>query len=361
MRLLPIIDAYIIKKFLRTFFFAVCIFSLISIFIDVSEKIDDFIKRKPPVSAIIFDYYVWFIPYIITLLCPVFVFLSALFFNSKMAQNTEIIAILNSGINYRRFLRPYFVACTFLVVLFIFFTTFLVPHSDQKRYQFEDEWIHEKRQVQSDHINCQIDKGTVLHMESFNYVDSVGFNLSMEHYENNRITQRVFANRLIWNKTLGKWSLENYQQRFFEGDHEIVRKGATLDTFLTIKPSEFIVKTQYISAMTNPELNEYIRKEREKGSPLLNKYYVELYKRIAMPFSFYAVTLLAIAISSRKTRGGLGMHLGIGIFITFAFLLITQIFNTLGITNVMHPAIAVWLPNVLFFAGAIYVARSAPK
>lgn len=361
MRILPIIDGYIIKKFLTTFFFAVCIFSLISIFIDVSEKIDDFIKRKPPLSDIILDYYVWFIPYIITLLCPIFVFLAALFFNSKMAQNTEIIAILNSGINYTRFLRPYFIACTFLVVLFLFFTTFLVPHSDRQRYVFEDKWIRDKVQHQSDNINCQIDEGTILHMESFSYADSVGLNLSLEHFENNRITQRVFANKLIWNKELGKWTLENYQRRTFNGDNETVVKGIKMDTTLSIKPNEFIVKTQYISSMTNPELNDYIRQEREKGSPLLNKYHVELYKRIAMPFSFYVVTLLAVAISSQKSRGGTGMHLGIGIFVTFFFLLTTQIFNTLGITNVMNPAIAVWTPNVIFLIGAVIVTIRAPK
>lgn len=361
MRVFPIIDSYIIKKFITTFFFTVCLFALISIFIDVSEKVDDFIKKKPPFTTIILDYYIWFIPYIITLLCPVFVFLSALFFNSKMAQNTEIIAILNSGISYTRFLRPYFIACTLLVALFLYCTTFLVPHADKKRYLFEDQWIHEKKQVQNDNINCQINKGTVVHMESFNYIDSIGQNFSMEHYGGNRITQRIFANRIIWNKTLNKWSLENYHQRIFNGDNEVVVKGSILDTTLDIKPSEFIVKTQYISSMTNPELNEYIRKEREKGSPLINKYYVELYKRVAMPFSFYVVSLLAVAISSAKSRGGTGIHLGIGIFVTFAFLLITQIFNTLGISNVMNPALAVWTPNLIFLAGALYALKLAPK
>ncbi len=361
MRLLPILDAYIIKKFLKTFFFTIFIFAFISVFIDLSEKIDDFIKHKPSLFAIVFDYYIWFIPYIVTLLCPVFVFLSALFFNSKMAQDTEIIAILNTGISYKRFLRPYFIACTFLFCLFLFSTTFLAPHCDKKRYAFEDLYVKDKVNTQTEHINCQINEGTVLHMESFNYLDSIGYNLSMEHYELNHITQRIFATRLIWDKKLNMWSLENYQQRIFNGENEIVYKGAIKDTVLNIKPNEFIVKTQYISSMTNPELNEYIRVEKERGSPLINKYYVELYKRVATPFSFYVVSLLAIAISSRKSRGGTGIHLGIGIFVTFTFLLIVQIFNTLGITNVMNPAIAVWTPNVLFLTGAIIVAVKAPK
>jgi lipopolysaccharide export system permease protein len=358
---LRLLDLYLIKKFLRTFFFSVFIFAFISIFIDLTEKIDDFIRHKPTLYQVIFDYYIWFIPYIITILCPTFVFLSVIFFNSKLAQNTEIIAILNSGISYTRFLRPYFIACTVLVLLFLFSTTYLAPLCDKHRYAFEDIYVHGKVDVQSEHINCQIDKGSVIHLESFNYIDSIGFNFSMEHYVNNRITQRVFATRLIWNKALSKWSLENYQQRIFAGDKEIILKGVIKDTVLNIKPSEFIVKTQYISSMTNPELNEYIRKEKEKGSPLINKYYVELYKRAAVPCSFYVVSLLAIAISSTKSRGGTGIHLGIGIFVTFTFLLVVQIFNTLGVTNVLHPIVAVWTPNVLFLAGAVYVSRLAPK
>ncbi len=346
---------------MKTFFFSVFIFAFISIFIDLSEKIDDFIRHKPTLYNIVFDYYIWFVPYIVTILCPTFVFLSVIFFNSKMAQNTEIIAILNSGISYKRFLRPYFIACTILVVIFLISTTFFAPYCDKKRYAFEDVFVHGKVDVQSEHINCQIDQGTVMHMESFNYIDSIGFNLSMEHYETGRLTQRIFATRLIWNKTLNKWSLENYMQRIFTKDQEYVLKGAIKDTVLNIKPEEFIVKTQYISSMNNPELNEYIRKEKDKGSPLINKYYVELYKRVAMPFSFYVVSLLAVAISSTKSRGGTGMHLGIGIFVTFTFLLIVQISNTLGVTNVLHPAVAVWLPNTLFLIGAIYVAKIAPK
>ena len=174
---------------MKTFFFSVFIFAFVSIFIDLSEKIDDFIRHKPTLYNIIFDYYVWFIPYIVTILCPTFVFLSVIFFNSKLAQNTEIIAILNSGISYQRFLRPYFIACTVLVIIFLFSTTFFAPYCDKKRYAFEDVFVHGKVDMQSEHINCQIDQGTVMHMESFNYIDSIGFNLSMEHYENFGVPQ----------------------------------------------------------------------------------------------------------------------------------------------------------------------------
>lgn len=358
---MKLLDWYIIRRFLLTFIFALGLFSLIAIFIDISEKIDDFIRKKPPLMAIIFDYYIYFLPWFFGMFGPIFVFLACIFFNSKLAQNTEIIAMLNSGMNYRRFLRPYFISAAFLAFVFIVLNTWVIPISDKHKMAFEEEWIKEKKVTETQNIRVQIEPGTMMHMESFNYLDSIGYNLSMERFENGKLVLRIFANRLIWNKQKQMWSLENYQQRFYEGNTQKVFKGVIKDTILPIQPSEFIVKTQYISSMTNPELNEYIRKEKEKGSPHISKYYVELYKRTASPFSFFVLTLLAVGVSSRKSRGGTGVHLGVGIFVTFAFLLSSQVFNTFGITNVMPPSIAVWISNVLFLAIGIYVAYTSPK
>lgn len=355
------IDRYIIKKFLTTFVFTLGLFALISVFIDISEKIDDFLKRKPSIGIIVFDYYIYFIPYILGMFSPIFVFLSAMFFNSKLAQNSEIIAILNSGINYRRFLRPYFAATLMMAALFLYLNTTVIPYCDKKRYQFEEEWIRERKTTQNNNISFVIEPGTILHLESFNYLDSTGFNASIERFENNKITQRIFANRLVWNRDKHNWTLEFYQRRLFENGNERVEKGRSLDTLLRIRPDEFIVKSQFVSAMTNPELNAYIKQQREKGSANISKYYVELYKRVANPFSFFVLTLLAVAISSKKSRGGTGMALGIGIFLTFAFLLVIQIFNTLGSSNVLPPAVAVWTPNVIFMAISVYMAKISPK
>lgn len=359
--MLKLLDWYIIKRFLTTFLFALGLFSLIAIFIDISEKIDDFIKHKPPLSSIIFDYYIYFLPWFFGMFGPIFVFLACIFFNSKLAQNTEIIAMLNSGMSFRRFLRPYFIATTFLSIVFIVLNTYVIPMSDKHRFVFEEKWIRDRKITETQNIREQIVPGTMLQMESFNYLDSVGYNLSMERFENNKIVSRIFATRLIWNRAKQKWSLENYRERNFTGGSQEVIKLAIKDTSLPINPSEFIVKNEFISTMTNPELNEYIRKEKIKGSSRLSNYYVELYKRTASPFSFFVLTLLAVGVSSRKSRGGTGMHLGVGIFVTFAFLLSMQIFNTFGITGVMHPAIAVWISNVLFLIIGIWVVYKSPK
>jgi lipopolysaccharide export system permease protein len=359
--MLSIIDRYIIKKFIYTFLFSTGLFSIIGIFIDVSEKIDDFLKRKPSLYTLIFDYYIYFLPWFYGLFGPIFVFLSCLFFNSRLAQNTEIISILNTGTKYRYFLKPYILSVALLVILFIGLNTYIIPISEKHKLEFEEEWIREHKTTNAGNIYAQIQQGTFLYMESFNYLDSTGMNLSMERYENNRAVQRIFASRLVWNKDLQKWKLENYVQRIFHDSTETIIRGAAKDTVLPIKPSEFIIKTKFISAMTNPELNDYIRKEREKGSSQLNTFYVELYRRIASAVSFIPLALLAVAISSQKRRGGMGLSLGIGIFITLAYLMLVQIFNTFGMNQVMHPMVAVWTPVIFFSLLAGYMLYKAPK
>lgn len=356
-----IIDRYIIKKYLQSFFYSVLLFTFIAIFIDVSEKMDDFIKRKPPLSVLIFDYYIWFIPYFMGMFSSVFIFLSTLFFNSKLAQNTEIIAILNSGLNYRRFLKPYLIGASFLFVLFMFLNTQFLPLCDKYRLEFEENWIRETKQTQNNNIFNMLNDSNLIHMESFNYVDSSGYNFNLESFANGRLIQRTFANRLLWNRTKQCWTLEGYTQRIFVGNREYILKGQKKDTILSLKPDEFFEKTKVVSSMTNPELNGYIRKETDKGNPKVSVFKVELYKRTVIPIAFFVLTILAVAVSSRKSRGGVGVHLGIGIGLTFTYLLLIQIFNTAGNTGVLTPWVAVWIPPILFFIIALYLLKKAPK
>lgn len=356
-----IIDRYIIRKYLQTFFYSVLLFTLIAIFIDISEKMDDFIKRKPPLSVLIFDYYIWFIPYFMGLFSSVFIFLSTLFFNSKLAQNTEIIAILNSGLNYRRFLKPYLIGATLLFILFIILNTRFLPLCDRYRLEFEDNWIHEQKQTQNNNIYNMLNDSNLIHMESFNYVDSSGFNFNLESFSDGKLIDRIYANRLTWNRQKQCWTLQGVMRRQFNGNHEKLTKLSSMDTALSLKPDEFFEKSKVVSSMTNPELNEYIRKETEKGNPKVNIFKVELYKRTVIPIAFYVLTLLAVAVSSNKSRGGVGIHLGIGVGLTFTYLLLIQIFNTAGNTGVLPPWLAVWIPPAVFFVVAMYMLKRAPK
>jgi lipopolysaccharide export system permease protein len=321
---------------------------------------DDYIKNKPPLSVLVFDYYIWFIPYFMGLFSPIFLFLSTIFFNSKLAQNTEIISILNSGSPYYKFLKPYLFSATILFVVFLLANMHLMPIADQHRLKFEDDWIHEKVATQNNNVYYMLNDSAVIHMESFNYSDSIGFNCSIESYVNNKIHNRVFASRLLWNKEKKMWSLENVQQRIFEGDQEPVKKMAKLDTVLNIKPDEFVVKANYVTSMTNPELNNYIRKEKNKGAPV-HRFYVELYKRVAVPASFYILTILALAVSSKKSRGGTGMHIALGFGLTVSYLFLIQIFSVMGYSGVLAPVYAVWVPPFIFLIIAIVLLVKSPK
>ncbi len=356
-----IIDRYIIKKYLQTFFYSVLLFTFIAIFIDISEKMDDFIKNKPPLNVLIFDYYIWFIPYFMGLFSSVFIFLSTLFFNSKLAQNTEIIAILNSGLSYRRFLKPYLIGASFLFVIFLILNTQFLPIADKYRLKFEDDWIHDNEPTQNNNIYNMLNDSNMIHMESFNYVDSSGFNFNLESFSNGKLIQRTYANKLTWNRQKQSWTLEGYTQRIFSNQREYILRGTKLDTSFNLRPDEFFEKSKKVSSMTNPELNEYIRKEAEKGNPKVNLFKVELYKRIVIPIAFFILTILAVAVSSGKSRGGVGYHLGIGIILTFVYLLLIQVFNTAGNTGVLPAWIAVWIPPVLFSIIALFMLKRAPK
>jgi lipopolysaccharide export system permease protein len=356
-----IIDRYIIKKYLQTFFYSVLLFTFIAIFIDISEKMDDFIKNKPPLKVLVFDYYLWFIPYFMGLFSSVFVFLATLFFNSKLAQNTEIIAILNSGLNYRRFLKPYLIGATFLFALFLVLNTQFIPIADKHRLQFEDDWIHDNEPTQNNNIYNMLNDSNMIHMESFNYIDSSGFNFNLESFANGRLVERTYATRITWNKQKHCWTLEGYTKRKFTESREYIIKGNKLDTAFNLRPDEFFEKSKKVSSMTNPELNEYIRKESEKGNPKVNIFKVELYKRVVIPMGFYILTILAVAVSSGKSRGGVGYHLGIGIILTFIYLLMVQVFNTAGNTGVLPAWIAVWIPPTVFMLIGLFMLKRAPK
>jgi lipopolysaccharide export system permease protein len=357
-----ILDRYILKKYLQTFFYSVLLFSLIAIFIDISEKMDDFIKRKPPLTTLVFDYYIYFIPWFMGLFSSVFAFLATIFFNAKLAQNSEIIAILNSGAPYSRFLKPYLLGATILFVLFLILNTQVIPRAEKHKLKFEDDWIRERKQTENNNIYSMLNDSNIIHMESFNYTDSIGFNVVIEGFSGSKLQSRVYAGRILWDKQKQLWVLEGYRNRIINADgSDKIIKRERIDTTLSIKPDEFIVKDKYISSMTNPELNEFIRKETEKGTPGISKYYVELYKRTSIPFAFYVLTLMAVAVSSRKSRGGIGFSLGVGVIITFSYLLFIQVFSTMGNSGVISPILAVWLPTAVFMCIAVLLLKNAPK
>lgn len=359
---MKILDKYIIRKFLGTFFFTMSLIILVVVVIDLAEKVDDFIEKKAPFTAIIFDYYLNFIPYYISLLSPLFIFIAVIYFSSNMASRSEIVAILGSGISYKRFLYPYFIGALIVCVINYLFTSFVVPACHKKVLAFEQVYIKNKQQVVNTNIYLQKAPGLFVTLESFNQEDSVGYNFCMDFFVGTNKVFRLSADRISWNSKKQNWSLENYLYRLFtQSGQEMLQAGSRKDTTLLLKPDEFVIKNTTVSTLDYFELRDAIKEMKSKGSESLDSFYVEQYKRGASSFAMFVLTLLGVGISARKARGGIGIHLGLGLFISFTFLLMTQFSLTFGISGQVHPLLAVWIPNIAYSILGIYIAIKAPK
>lgn len=358
---MKILDRYIIRKFLGTFFFSLGLIILIAVVFDISEKLDDFIERKAPLNKIVFDYYLNFIPYFANLFAPLFVFISVIFFTARMAANTEIVAILNSGISFRRMLYPYFVSASVLTALLIYFNGWVIPHSNKVKIAFENQYIKNPVEFKERNLHRQIAPGTFMYLESYNNTENIGYRFSLEKIENGKRTWYLNSDRILWDSTTSRWRIENYYIRSINGYKEQLRSGYQLDTGLYIHPSDFKRRLNIIEAMDNPTLTKFIHEERLQGSEKINAYLVEKYRRIAVPFSTFILMLIGVSLSSRKVRGGIGAQLGLGITLSFVYILFMQVFNTFAMSGSLPPVIAVWIPNTLFAIIALYLVRAAPK
>jgi lipopolysaccharide export system permease protein len=358
---LKILDRYIIRKFLGTFFFSLALIIVIAVIFDISEKLDDFIERKAPLSAIVFDYYFNFIPYFANLFAPLFVFISVIFFTSRMASNVEIIAIINSGVSFKRLLYPYFLAAGLLAALSFYFNGWVIPHSNKVKLNFENIYIKNPVQFKDRNLHRQIAPGVMMYLESYSNNENVGYRFSLEKIENGKRTWFLNSDRIRWDSISGKWKIENYYTRTIDGFHEQIKSGILLDTILPFKPTDFRRRLNIIEAMDNGALNNFIREEQQQGSANVTAYLVEKYRRIALPFSTFILMLIGVSLSARKVRGGIGAQLGLGIALSFAYILFMQISNTFAINGSIAPFIAVWIPNIIFALIAGYLVRKAPK
>jgi lipopolysaccharide export system permease protein len=356
-----ILDKYIIRKFLGTFFFSLGLIIAVAVIFDISEKLDDFIERKAPLHAIVFDYYFNFIPYFANLFAYLFVFISVIFFTARMAANTEIVAILNSGVSFRRLLFPYFISATFIALLSFYFNGWVIPHSNKIKLDFENIYIKNPVEFKDRNLHRQISPGVFMYMESYNNTNNTGYRFSLERIENGKRTWLLNSDRIAWDSVSGKWRIENYYTRHINGFHESLESGFVKDTSLNMKPTDFRRRLNIIDAMDTPALNRFIREEKDQGSANVTTYMVEKYRRIAVPFSTFILMLIGVSLSSRKVRGGIGAQLGIGITLSFAYILFQQVSNTFAINGSIAPLIAVWIPNFIFAIIAVYMVRVAPK
>ncbi|TVQ89116.1 MAG: YjgP/YjgQ family permease [Bacteroidetes bacterium] len=355
------LDWYIIRKFLGTFFYAITLILLIVIIFDLSERIDNFIENQAPLNEILFVYYLNFIPYFANLFSPLFTFIAVIYFTSRMAFNTEIIAILNAGISFKRMLVPYFISAIFLAFVSVYLSNFLIPEANRKRIEFEEQYFRRQSQFRERNIHLQIRPGEFVYMESFNERINVGYKFTLERISDGQLTFKLFADRAEWIDSIQTWSFRNYHYREVDDLNEKLSRGSRMDTIIPLTPDDFIQNLREIEGLNFRELRDFIESERLRGSENIKFYQVEKHRRVAFPFATLVLTVIGVSLSSRKVRGGLGLHLGMGLTLSFAFILFMQVSTTFATNGNLPPAIAVWIPNIIFAALGAYLLKTAPK
>lgn len=358
-----IIDRYIIKKYLSTFVFTVGIFIVVIVVFDVSEKLDDFLKYKAPMSKVFFEYYaLGSIPFFLNMLTPLMNFLAVIFFTSKMADQTEVVPILSGGMSFNRFLRPYMISAGIIFVFTFVSNIWIIPYTNKIKVNFENVYVKPHKVSSSTmSTHMQIDSNTYVYIDNFDTRRNIGYNFSLEKFEGDRLTEKLMAQQITWDSVATKWKIKDYTVRKINGLHETMEKGTDRDTTLDMLPRDFEVYDNVFTAMDTKELNERIKKEETRGTGMMTDLLLEKYKRYIGPFSAFILTLMGVSLSSKKVRGGIGLSLGIGIALSFTFIVLVQFSTMFSLKGGLPPLIAILLPNILFLILAFWLKYKAPK
>jgi len=356
------LDLYILKKFLGTFFFSITLILSISVVFDLTEKIDDFLEKEAPLRAIVFDYYKNFIPYFGNLFTPLFVFISVIFFTSKMAYNTEIIAILSSGVSFRRMMYPYFLGALIISLLSFYLSGYVIPPANKVRLHFENKYVKNRRETGMKNMHMQIEPGVFVYMGNYYSYNDRGEYFDLEKFDGKKLKLKLSSRSIKYDTLTGKWTLRSYTRReLIDDEHQKITVGTKMDTVIDIKPSDFKEERNYYEMMTNDQLDDYIAEQRRRGVGNIEEFLIEKYRRVASPFAAFILTLIGVSLASRKVRGGMGLHIGIGITLSFTYIMFMTLSTTFAVNGNMNPLLAVWLPNIVFAGIGIYLYMRAPK
>ena len=356
------IDWYIIKKFLGTYFFAIALIISIAVVFDVNEWIDNFINNKAPVKAIIFDYYANFIPYFSNLFSPLFVFISVIFFTSKLAENSEIIAMMSTGLSFKRLLRPYMISAAIISVLTYGMGAYVIPKGNVTRLNFEDKYKKKKKQEYVRNVQVEVDNGVIAYMERYENYNKTAYRFSLDKFVDKKLVAHLTAKSATYDTTtVHKWTLKNYMIREMDGMKEKITKGDRLDSIIKMEPRDFLIMKGQQETMTSSELSEYIDRQKRRGFANIKEFEIEYHKRIAMSFASFILTIIGVSLSSRKVKGGMGLYLGVGLALSFSYILFQTVSATFAINGNASPFLAVWVPNIVYTFIAIYLYRKAPK
>jgi lipopolysaccharide export system permease protein len=354
-------DQYIVRKFLATFLYLNLLLTLVIVIFDISEKIDDFLEYSVPFQLVVVDYYLNFIPFLLNMFIGLITFIAVIYFTSRMAFNTEIIAILSAGVSFRRLLAPYLVTAFLLAGLSFSLSNFVIPVANKVRLDFEMRYMGKHRPRHESYIHFQISPGSYISVQHFDPFSNMGYRAILCEMGDEGIQKVITAEMLRWDSVAGSWRFEQYTVRTFNAGVERLTAGAELDTLLAVGPLDLTTRVVSVGHMGYRQLRRFIASSRIRGTENIIYYEVEKHQRLAYPFSTIILTLIGVSLSSRKVRGGIGLHIAMGLLASFSYILFMKFSETFATNGNLHPAVAAWIPNVLFLMLAIYLVKRAPK
>ena len=351
-------DRFIMRQFLGTFVFAILLLSAVVVMFDINEKLDAMLTA--PLNETVFKYFFNFLPSIITQFAPLFVFISVIFFTSKMADRSEIIAILSSGISFHRLVIPYLVSAGIIAAFTLTLSPYVIPPANIKRIEYTNQWVKNKRVDFAENIQLQVKPGVMAYMARYDNTLRRGYRFSLDQFEGTTLKSRLTAQDVTYD-TLGRWKLNQYTIRNFDGLREDIKRGTRLDTALDLSPSDFLISANDQEKLTTPQLKEYIERQRERGVANIQLFEIEYEKRYAMAAAAFILTIIGMSLSSRKVRGGMGMNIGIGLLLSFSYILFMTVTQTFAVNGYTSPRVAMWIPNVVYTLIAIFLYRRAAR
>lgn len=358
------LDWYIIRKFIGTYIFSIVLIISIALVFDFNENLSKFTKYHAPWRAIVFDYYANFIPYYSNLFSPLFVFIAVIFFTSKLAGNSEIIAMLSSGVSFRRLMRPYMISCVLIASVTFYLNSFVIPHGTVIRQNFESLYRNSKKNTSAENVQLQVGKGTVAYIQHYDDRYKRGYGFSLDKLEGKKLVSHMTAMEIQYDTIADAkyhWKATNWKTRTLVGLRERIVTGDVKDTVILMEPTDLVYSKGQQETFTSPELLDYISKQTSRGSGNVVQYEVEFHKRIAMSFSSFILTIIGLSLSARKRKGGMGLYLGIGLGLSFGYIMLQTVSSTFAINAGTPPVLAAWIPNLIFAFIAYFCYRHAPR
>lgn len=355
---------YIIRKFIGTYIFSIVLIISIALVFDFNENLSKFTKYHAPWRAIVFDYYANFIPYYSNLFSPLFVFIAVIFFTSKLAGNSEIIAMLSSGVSFRRLMRPYMISCVLIASVTFYLNSFVIPHGTVIRQNFESLYRNSKKNTSAENVQLQVGKGTVAYIQHYDDRYKRGYGFSLDKFEGKKLVSHMTAMEIQYDTIADAkyhWKATNWKTRTLVGLRERIVTGDVKDTVILMEPTDLVYSKGQQETFTSPELLDYISKQTSRGSGNVVQYEVEFHKRIAMSFSSFILTIIGLSLSARKRKGGMGLYLGIGLGLSFGYIMLQTVSSTFAINAGTPPVLAAWIPNLIFAFIAYFCYRHAPR